>query len=192
MSLPRKKSGAPCGPDHTDLPRRCELWTPSSGCNRGAATPDDSTDMQHVSAFSELRMAAERAECKDGARAENLGNVDAAHGKIAALPRPLMLLIASACLHAPRPVLVIELAPSSDAFIRAPVSATIVSVLKRRVGPLTVNSSAVVVSGLPKRLASRNDRSSIGPLGGTPTCQRWPPRSCTPLAPGATHRWWRR
>ena len=59
-----------------------------------------------------------------------------------------------------------------------------------RLGPVAVHSSAGAPSGLPTaRLASRSDTSSIGPLGGTPTCQypRRPGQSCTVVsAPGSS------
>ncbi len=57
-------------------------------------------------------------------------------------------------------------------------------------GPVAVHSSAGAPSGLPTaRLASRSDTSSIGPLGGTPTCQypSRPGQSCTVVsAPGSS------
>ena len=51
--------------------------------------------------------------------------------------------------------------PSSDDFIRAPESATIASVLKRKVGPLTVNSSAVVVSGVAYHAIGEAERPLV-------------------------------
>ena len=54
----------------------------------------------------------------------------------------------------------------------APARATTEAVLKRRVGPCTVISSPAADGPLPaSRFASLNDRSSIGPDGGTPTAQ---------------------
>ena len=54
----------------------------------------------------------------------------------------------------------------------APPRHTTVGAVKRRVGPVAVHSSPAASGRLPTaRLARRNDRSSIGPLGGTPTIQ---------------------
>ncbi len=54
----------------------------------------------------------------------------------------------------------------------APVSATTAAEWNRSVGPVAVHSSPAASGGLPtRRLASRNDSASIGPDGGTPTCQ---------------------
>jgi len=64
----------------------------------------------------------------------------------------------------------------------APASATRLSEKNFSAGPDTVNSSAAVSSALPtSRLAWRKERSSIGPLGGTPTCHR-------PMRPGSSCR----
>ena len=58
------------------------------------------------------------------------------------------------------------------AAIAAPVRQMVAAPAKRSVGPDAVHSSPGAPSGLPRmRFPSRNERSSIGPLGGTPTCQ---------------------
>src|SRR5689334_15785563 len=72
--------------------------------------------------------------------------------------------------------------PSTSIAIAAPPRATTPPAGNRRVGPLVVSSSAAAPSALPTTwLARRCDKSSIGPLGGTPTCQypRRPGTSCT-------------
>ncbi|SHT53450.1 Uncharacterised protein [Mycobacteroides abscessus subsp. abscessus] len=71
----------------------------------------------------------------------------------------------------------------------APATQTKVSAVKCRVGPASVASNPGAPSGFPTaRLPRRNERSSIGPDGGTPTCQYpvRPGQSCTVVSmPGA-------
>jgi hypothetical protein len=63
-------------------------------------------------------------------------------------------------------------APFSVAPMSAPVSATTAALRKRTRGPVSVHSRPAADGGLPtSRLARRNDSASIGPDGGTPTCQ---------------------
>ena len=73
-------------------------------------------------------------------------------------------------------------APSTVTAIAAPTRAITAPSGNRSTGPLVVSSSAAASARLPTtRLARRCDRSSMGPLGGTPTCQ-YPVRpgtSCT-------------
>ena len=60
----------------------------------------------------------------------------------------------------------------SVASMTAPVRQIVASRRNRSVGPLTVISRPAADSALPRaRLPRRKERSSIGPLGGTPTAQ---------------------
>jgi hypothetical protein len=63
-------------------------------------------------------------------------------------------------------------APNSTAGDVAPARQTTASWENFSEGPVAVHSRAGAPSSLPTaRFASRSDTSSIGPLGGTPTCQ---------------------
>src|SRR4029079_18629536 len=73
-------------------------------------------------------------------------------------------------------------APSSVTLTGAPVTQTRPPSGNRSAGPPLVHSRPAAPSGLPStRLPIRNDRSSIGPDGGTPTCQY-------PMRPGQSCR----
>ncbi|AGP38264.1 hypothetical protein SCE1572_29565 [Sorangium cellulosum So0157-2] len=79
-------------------------------------------------------------------------------------------------------------APSTSTRIAAPATHRTARRWNTSVGPCTSHSSPAAPAGLPTtRLPRRNDRSSIGPLGGTPTDHRpsRPGQSCTVTAPGA-------
>ncbi len=72
--------------------------------------------------------------------------------------------------------------PSTVTGADAPVTQTVVVVSKRSAGPDMVVSRPAAPASFPTaRLARRKDRSSIGPDGGTPTCQYpvRPGQSCT-------------
>ena len=133
-------------------------------------------DVQHIAgAQHAARLTAEFAQDESGAAAQIQRSIEAAgHREIGAC---------SGALRAPefehRIRLDAESAchcgigwPSSRAPKSAPVSAIVVSQAKRNVGPVTVNSSPAAFSALPtRRLAKRKASESIGPEGGTPTCQ---------------------
>jgi ABC-type polysaccharide/polyol phosphate export permease len=75
-------------------------------------------------------------------------------------------------------VFIATLSPSILASISPPQIAICVATVNNKVGPLSVISRAAASIGLfNRRLARRKDKESIGPEGGTPTCQR-------PLRPG--------
>src|SRR6476620_9544342 len=80
--------------------------------------------------------------------------------------------------------------PSTLTSAVAPVMQTTDAAENRNTGPAAVDSSAGAPAGLPTaRLASCRETASIGPLGGTPTCQKptRPRQSCTVvMMPGAT------
>lgn len=62
--------------------------------------------------------------------------------------------------------------PSTVTGAGAPVTHTVVAWLNLNDGPWRVHSSPAAPSWLPSAwLPSRKDRSSMGPHGGTPTCQ---------------------
>ena len=139
---------------------------------------------------------AEPAEREGGPAAEVLGHVDAARAPArsparpgaATGPQPQRLARAP---RAPGPT-GRPASPSSVAPMSAPARHTSAGRSKRRVGPVHRRTRGRRrPRGCPTaRLPRRNDRSSIGPLGGTPTAQ-WPSRpgqSCTVTWPaGGQH-----
>ncbi len=156
-----------------DVPLRSEHRPVPGG--HGSAPVRDRPAVQHVPrAQRPPAVPAEPAQCEGGRAAEERGDVQAAReqhiGPQAGLGGGADLQEGPAGTvtgsHWATGV------PSTVTGAGAPVTHTVVAWVKRSAGPRRVHSRPGAPSSFPSaRLPSRKERSSIGPHGGTPTCQ---------------------